>query len=132
MTPHQGSGAGQAFEDVYILAALLAHPLTTVETVHIALKVYETIRLPHANRVQQKSRVSGRLYELLDCPWEESTDRSSDDESELSREMTTDPRDMEMLKQIGDDLVKNWEWAWTTDIDDDLERAVKMLKERIG
>ena len=46
--------------------------------------------------------------------------------------MTTDPKDMEMLKQIGDDLVKNWEWAWTTDIDDDLERVVKMLKERIG
>ena len=66
MTPFQGSGAGQAIEDAYILAALLAHPSTTLSTLPTALKVYESIRLPFANRVQKASRNNGLLTSFQD------------------------------------------------------------------
>ena len=40
--------------------------------------------------------------------------------------------DLEKLKQVGNALMENWKWAWTTDIDDDLAKAVKMLEEQIA
>ncbi|KAL0954169.1 hypothetical protein HGRIS_005302 [Hohenbuehelia grisea] len=49
MTPHQGSGAGQAMEDAFILATLLGHPRTTRGTISRALKVYDEIRRPFAH-----------------------------------------------------------------------------------
>ena len=66
MTPFQGSGAGQAIEDAYILAALLAHHGTTLSTLPTALKVYESIRLPLANNVQRASRDNGLLCTFQD------------------------------------------------------------------
>lgn len=70
MTPHQGSGAGQGIEDAYVLAALLAHPRTTRETLPVALKAYEAIRLPFAIDVQRRSSRSGRLLQLIEAPAE--------------------------------------------------------------
>ncbi|KAL6301495.1 FAD/NAD(P)-binding domain-containing protein, partial [Sparassis latifolia] len=69
MTPHQGSGAGQAFEDGYILASLLGHPSVTRTTVNHALHVYDAIRRPFAQDVQRRSRNTGILYQLngADC-----------------------------------------------------------------
>lgn len=64
MAPHQGSGAGQAVEDAYILAALLSNPLTTLKTLPTALKVYEEVRLPFAKDVLRRTAVNGRLYEF--------------------------------------------------------------------
>ena len=64
MTPNQGSGAGQAIEDAYVLAALLTHPSVTRESIPRALKIYEKIRLPHGNDVQRRSRENGKLYEF--------------------------------------------------------------------
>ncbi|KAI5117035.1 hypothetical protein M0805_002251 [Coniferiporia weirii] len=66
MTPFQGSGAGQAIEDAYVPGALLAHPLTTSSTLRRALKVYEEVRLPHANMVQRLSAENGRLNQFDD------------------------------------------------------------------
>ena len=113
MTPHQGSGAGQAFEDVYILAALLAHPLTTIETVHIALKVYETIRLPHANFVMRQSRRNGLLYEF-----------NSPEFSSIDTEIESP----EQLSELGPTIIKGWEWAWKTSLEEDVDRAVRMIQ----
>ena len=116
MTPHQGSGAGQAFEDVYILAALLAHPLTTIETVHIALKVYETIRLPHANFVMRQSRRNGLLYEF-----------NSPEFSSIDTEIESP----EQLSDLGPTIIKGWEWAWKTDVEDDKLFAIKLFEEHL-
>ncbi|KAH8111729.1 hypothetical protein DFH11DRAFT_1790494 [Phellopilus nigrolimitatus] len=66
MTPHQGSGAGQAIEDAYILASILTHQLTTRETLPASLKVYEAVCLPHGNEVQWRSWQNGKLYEFAD------------------------------------------------------------------
>ena len=41
MLPHQGAGAGQAFEDGFILAIVLAHPADTLENLPEALKIYD-------------------------------------------------------------------------------------------
>lgn len=64
MAPHQGAGAGQAIEDAYILSQLLAHPSTTKETLHLALKSYEYVRAPMANHVLKESRTNGTMYEF--------------------------------------------------------------------
>ena len=116
MTPHQGSGAGQAFEDVYILAALLAHPLTTIETVHIALKVYENIRLPHANFVMRQSRRNGLLYEF-----------NSPEFSSIDTEIESP----EQLSELGPTIIKGWEWAWKTDVEDDKLLAINLFEEHL-
>ena len=66
MSPYQGSGAGQAIEDAYVLAALLADPRTTVATLPAALKIYQDVRLPFANKIQKLSRDHGYLAMLSD------------------------------------------------------------------
>ncbi|KAH8111733.1 FAD/NAD-binding domain-containing protein [Phellopilus nigrolimitatus] len=123
MTPHQGSGAGQAIEDAYILASILAHPLTTLASLPAALKVYEAIRLPHANDVQRRSRENGKLYEFADP-------RFAD--LDLGGETNSSESDMQTLWKIGDAAVENWKWAWTTDIEDDRKKAIALLEERLG
>ena len=63
MTPYLGLGAGHwAVEGVYMLAVLLARPLTTHDTVCNVLKIYEAICPPHGNMVHQLSRLSGTVY----------------------------------------------------------------------
>ncbi|OCB84034.1 FAD/NAD-P-binding domain-containing protein [Sanghuangporus baumii] len=52
VSPHQGAGAGTAIEDGYILDALLAHSRTTLSTLPVAFKAYESICLRHANQFQ--------------------------------------------------------------------------------
>ncbi|KAI5117342.1 hypothetical protein M0805_001947 [Coniferiporia weirii] len=126
MTPHQGSGAGQAIEDAYILSALLAHPLTTLSTLRTALKVYEKVRLPHGNEVQRLSAENGRLREFDDA-------RFSGLIMDL-HDKTTQPSstDAGKLWEIGHTMIENWKWAWTTDIEDDRERAIALLKEHVS
>lgn len=64
MTPHQGAGGGQAIEDAYVLAALLAHPRVDRETLGRALEAYDAVRVPVAQEVARKSRLNGMMYEL--------------------------------------------------------------------
>ncbi|KAF9026005.1 FAD/NAD-binding domain-containing protein [Hymenopellis radicata] len=117
MTPGQGSGAGEAIEDAYILAALLSDPSTTLSTIPTALRAYESIRLPHANDVQQRSALSSDMACLNDPRF-----------SKLVGDATE--ADMGKLWDLGFAIVENWKWAWTTDIDDDLEEALA-LKGRL-
>ncbi|EJD50165.1 FAD/NAD(P)-binding domain-containing protein [Auricularia subglabra TFB-10046 SS5] len=64
MTPHNASGANQALEDAYILGRLLAHPSTTHETAHLALKAYDRVRRPRAQEIVEISRDQGRLTDF--------------------------------------------------------------------
>lgn len=127
MTPYQGSGAGQAIEDAYILSVLLAHPLTTRETLQDALKIYETVRLPHGNEVQRLSRLNGKLAEFAD-PRFSGLDIGNDtyEKGKPSED------DEKKLKDLGDEIVKNWEWTWTTDIEDDTKRAIDLFVKRVA
>ncbi|KAJ8082777.1 hypothetical protein PM082_008633 [Marasmius tenuissimus] len=117
MTPHQGSGAGQAIEDSYILAALLGHPRTTRENVQRALRIYDEIRRPMAQRVMEKTRMNGRLYSMeLDG---------------LDIDDMPPAQQWEFLQRMGKKFVKNWEWAWTTTIDDTLLEALRRLEQSV-
>ncbi|KAI5116471.1 hypothetical protein M0805_001634 [Coniferiporia weirii] len=126
MTPHQGSGAGQAIEDAYILGTLLAHPLATHSTIRTALKVYEEVRLPHGNEVQRLSAENGRLYEFNNERFAELNKELCGENVQLSEV------DAGKLWEVGHAAVENWKWAWTTDIMDDQKRAISLLEKRIG
>lgn len=135
MTPHQGSGAGQAIEvtaklfwwrtfslitideqDAYVLAAVLGQHLTAGRdrrSLEAALLAYEAVRLPLAIDVQRRSRLNGRLFDFLDVP--DSDNLTADD-----------------LKSVAEKVKKNWEWAWTTNAEDDKLRALQILKEKMA
>lgn len=123
MTPHQGSGAGQAIEDGYILATLLAHSLTTRETLPDVLKVYEEIRLPFANDILLRSAMNGRIYEF-NAP--DSIVVQDFGKKKLGE------NDVGLLWNVGHVICERWKWAWSTTITEDQEKALKMLEERIG
>ncbi|KAI0820279.1 salicylate hydroxylase [Trametes gibbosa] len=118
MMPYQGAGAGQAIEDAFVLARLLTDPRTTRDTLPRALRAYDSVRRPFAQRVQDGSRENGLLYTLnypglaFDGPVAEDHDASA-----------------EKLAQIRTRIQQNWEWAWETTVDADLQRALRMLDE---
>ncbi|KDQ26320.1 hypothetical protein PLEOSDRAFT_1077335 [Pleurotus ostreatus PC15] len=110
MTPHQGSGAGQAIEDGFMLSSLLGSSYTTRETVSEALRIYDTIRRPFSQDVARRSRINGRYLSFAgpeDC---------SDD-------------DVLDVLELGEAITKNWEWAWISTVDDTVDDALTMLFE---
>lgn len=123
MTPHQGSGAGQAIEDAYILGSLLAHPLTTRSTIFAALSIYETVRLPHANSVMEKSKAFGKLYEFADPRFAGLGLR------EVGCRGDKEGADKDKLIGLGQALSEGYRWAWETEVEDDRKRAVKYFDE---
>jgi len=112
MTPHQGSGAGQAIEDAYILATLLGHSCTTLDTIPRALQVYNAVRQPYANQVAEKSRLNGQYFTFQ---------YNGVDFDQLSGE-----EQWAQLQALGNAVTKNWEWTWTTALD--VREAVRMLE----
>ncbi|KIJ16517.1 hypothetical protein PAXINDRAFT_98958 [Paxillus involutus ATCC 200175] len=100
MMPFQGSGAGQSVEDAYFLATVLGHPATTLETVPRALAVYDKLRRPFSSEVALGSKFNGELSMLqTDVP----------------------------PTELGEMMIKDWEWAWLSELDGSLEDAVKIL-----
>ena len=126
MAPFQGSGAGQAIEDAYILGSLLGHPKVTLETVSDALKIYEAIRLPHANEVQRRSAQAGWLLSFQDPISAQILD---DPSGKVSKECTGD--DIGKLWETGHTLITRWMWAWSTDIESDRARAMDLLEKKL-
>ncbi|KAG6909506.1 hypothetical protein DXG01_017063 [Tephrocybe rancida] len=112
MTPHQGSGAGQALEDAYILGTVLGHPSTTRTTLDRALHIFDHIRRPHALRVAEKSRRNGQIFTLHD----------------LDLEGLPDDALLVELNTLSEEFTKSWEWAWSTSIEGSKEEALRMLE----
>ncbi|KAH9479171.1 FAD-dependent monooxygenase str9 [Psilocybe cubensis] len=113
-TPHQGSGAGQAIEDAFILATLLGHPLTTRETLTRALGIYDHVRRPFAHKVYQKSRLNGQYF-TLNTP-------------EIDFNSVPDHELLAKLRILGQVFTKNWEWAWTTSLGSSVQEALRLLE----
>ncbi|OAX37524.1 hypothetical protein K503DRAFT_783560 [Rhizopogon vinicolor AM-OR11-026] len=84
MTPHLGAGGGHAIEDAFVLGRLLAHPLTTLDNVHVALETYQDIRLSVAQFTARKSEALGHMYEFNAPGYYDGTDRGNEGE-ELER-----------------------------------------------
>ncbi|KAK4076380.1 hypothetical protein Trihar35433_2940 [Trichoderma harzianum] len=65
MLPHQGSGAGHAIEDSFVMGqavkAFFENPSLGLETY---MKLYQETRLPRAQKAQLTSRQAGDVYEM--------------------------------------------------------------------
>ncbi|KDR80370.1 hypothetical protein GALMADRAFT_136860 [Galerina marginata CBS 339.88] len=113
MAPHLGNGAGQAMEDAYILANILAKAMRqgSVDIKEIA-NAYDAVRQPFGNFAAASSRNQGLLYELNASGFEDIKDGEAlpaDKIAELARR-----------------IEKNWEWTYQS-ANNDLEKALAML-----
>ncbi|KAI0070639.1 FAD/NAD(P)-binding domain-containing protein [Panus rudis PR-1116 ss-1] len=106
MTPHQGSGAGQAIEDAYILSRLLSHPCTTRDNLSFALSAYEYIRMPLSQHVVRASRENGKMYEFNSIYGED-------------------------YNELGHRLDAQWSWLWWRTPEEEAERAVQVMLGKI-
>ncbi|KAI0364648.1 FAD/NAD-P-binding domain-containing protein [Pilatotrama ljubarskyi] len=121
MRPHQGAGAGQALEDGFILATILAQASVTRENLTSALKVYDAIRRPAAQDVQRRSEANGRLYQLNAMGWENVTEEESK-EGGFS---------LEKLAEIGKQVERQMSWTLGGSVMVDRDRAVAMLQRKL-
>jgi salicylate hydroxylase len=96
MLPHQGQGAVQSVEDAVVLARCLAE--AEPGTLSGWLRLYERVRRPRAERVQEASRLTGEIYSLADP-----------DEQE---------------RRVPSALATRGEWLWNYDADQAVEEAV--------
>ncbi|KAM5540130.1 hypothetical protein V8D89_006270 [Ganoderma adspersum] len=115
--PHQGAGVGQAFEDGYILAMILAHPAATHAHLPTALAVYDDVRRPFSQSVLRGSDRNGMNFHLRRSGWE---DVSAED-SHAGRYAP------ELLHAVGEEVKKQIRWAFETNIEDDRARAMERV-----
>ena len=101
-TPHMGSGAGMAIEDVYILGNLLGS-IDDKKDIEKAFDVYDRIRRPRGTKLVVRSKEQGQTYDM---------ELAGDDPEDLRRELDT-----------------RMDWVWNFDIKKDLERAQTALKK---
>ncbi|GLB41291.1 putative FAD binding domain containing protein [Lyophyllum shimeji] len=114
MAPHQGSGAGQAIEDACVLAELLGHPAASLDTLPDILRIYDALRRPFALDIARRSYQNGRY---LSMNHEDFVLDGSEVEEEPKR-----------LQKLGQALVENWKWAWTTSLDGVIQEGIRMLE----
>ena len=107
MLPHQGAGAGQAIEDGWILGRALADylkPDSSEPSLHNWMNLYQSIRLPRAQKAQQTAREAGDVYEM-----------QTPDMKGLSYD--------DCLPLVAEKLKNRMKWIWTEDIDEAYEKA---------
>ncbi|OAL39284.1 hypothetical protein AYO20_01602 [Fonsecaea nubica] len=103
-TPHQGAGAGQAFEDALVLARLLADDnIKTADDIETAFAAFDAIRRPRTLKIVDTSRENGMI-----C-------------MKKGEKTGTD------LEKIKKNLDHRFDWIWY----DDLERQVDEAKEKV-
>ena len=69
MLPHAGAGAGQAVEDGWVLGRVLSEYVSKstpsrLPNLDACAALYQSVRLPRAQKVQATSRNSGPLYDM--------------------------------------------------------------------
>jgi salicylate hydroxylase len=101
-TPHMGSGAGMAIEDVYILGNLLGS-IEDRKDIEKVFAAYDALRRPRGTGLVKRSKEQGMLYDL---------ELVGDDPARLRSELET-----------------RMQWVWDFDITQDLEKAREMLKD---
>ncbi|RPD62092.1 FAD/NAD(P)-binding domain-containing protein [Lentinus tigrinus ALCF2SS1-7] len=120
MGPHQGAGAGQGFEDGFLLAQFLGRPEVTRETMQIALQVYDEIRRPLSQKVAAFSHMSGMLHLLQD------PERISQ-EDEPEHELT-----LEELRKIGDKIERVKDWRRVSSLLDESKVSMQRLMDAVS
>ncbi|MBT2772364.1 salicylate 1-monooxygenase [Halomonas sp. ISL-60] len=103
LVPHQGAGAGQALEDAYVLASLLADASCDLHNVSDVLATFEQVRHARTCKVQRTSHEAGDVYEYAGVG-------IGADEAKLI-----------------ENLEKRFEWLWNHDPHDDVIAARQRL-----
>lgn len=111
MLPHLGAGAGQSLEDGWVLGRALSEYLSPAassnnrfNSLERTVKLYQTVRLPRAQKTQATSRAAGNTYEL-----------QTDDMIDKSLE--------ECLPILAERTRERMKWVWEEDLDAAYEKA---------
>ena len=111
-TPHQGSGAGMALEDAYVLSSLLGHVRMAEEEdgelVESAFEAYDRVRRPRAMKLVETSRACGDVYEFLA------------------------PETGEDVGKIDANLSGRYDWIWEEDVGDEFIQAREVFEALRG
>lgn len=102
-TPHQGSGAGMALEDAYVLSGLLGQ-VRSANELEAAFEAYSRVRLPRAIKLVETSRACGEIYQFL------GPDTSDD------------------VRKIDDNLRARYNWIWDEDLANELTNATEIFQ----
>ncbi|RUR31416.1 salicylate 1-monooxygenase [Vreelandella nanhaiensis] len=103
LVPHQGAGAGQALEDAYVLATLLADASCHRHNVSTVLSAFEQVRHSRTCKVQRTSHEAGDVYEYAG-------ENIGANETKLI-----------------DNLENRFDWLWSHDPHDDVMAARKIV-----
>ncbi|KAK3638074.1 hypothetical protein LTR56_013284 [Elasticomyces elasticus] len=109
MLPHLGAGAGQSMEDGWVLGRALSERLSGSRSSHFeslesTAQLYQTVRLPRAQKTQITSRAAGDTYEM-----------QSPDMLDKSVE--------ECVSIIAEKTRERMKWVWEEDLDVAYETA---------
>ena len=102
-TPHQGSGAGMALEDAYVLSSLLSH-VRGAEELEFAFEAYDRIRRPRDMKLVESSGACGEVYEFLG------------------------PETGDDVQKIAENLSRRYDWIWEEDIAGEFIRALEIFE----
>ncbi|WVQ75093.1 salicylate 1-monooxygenase [Cryptococcus sp. DSM 104548] len=105
-TPHQGSGAGMAIEDSFVLGGLLAD-VYDKKDLPAAFQAFDLVRRPRTQKVVTTSYEAGQLYEY-----------------EL-------PGVGDNLEKIKENLESRMTWIWSEDLPQELEIAKAHLRRSL-
>ncbi|KAI4526008.1 FAD/NAD(P)-binding domain-containing protein [Schizophyllum commune Loenen D] len=115
MLAFQGSGAGQAIEDAWILSNLVSDSKVTRETLPAGLRVYDAVRRPFDIDAQELARVDGHLMVL--------NYKGMPGFEDLDEEMA--------IARCGETIQRDWEWLWTTSAEGMVQASLKQLQEEL-
>ena len=105
-TPHQGSGAGMAIEDAFILSSLLGIAKNNTAEIPLVFAVYDELRRVRSQRLVTTSNEAGLLWEL--------ENPSVGDDPEKFKE----------------NVHHRFNWIWNHDLEKELEQGKQLLAER--
>ena len=101
-TPNQGAGSGMAYEDAYILSALLGE-IKTSDQICKAFEAYDSVRRPRTQRLVATSRTAGALYDFVH-------EGIGDD-----------------LVKVKENVDHRHTWIWEIDLPGEVEKAKRIL-----
>lgn len=104
-TPHQGSGAGMAIEDSYVLSNLVAAAKDAGD-IEGAFRAFDAVRRERTQRLVKTSREAGQLYDF------ELPGVGSD------------------VDKIRENLDGRMGWIWDEDLRAELEQGKKLMSEK--
>lgn len=118
-TPHQGQGAGMAFEDSFVLSSILGEilnePLAATSDkreawnlrLEACFKAYDEVRRPRTQEVTRTSREMGDMIEYL--------------HSDIGTN----------LVKLKENLEGRMAWIWEVDLNEEVDRGVTIAKDEL-